>query len=627
LRDKKDCIIWDKDLCINKYNNNYFQINSPTANDEGDSLEDISDLTVSSDEHEQHMHINNIYETNLKKPHHDHYVNHEKVKKNKRARKNSNTSENSNLTSTSTTNTEITTTSSFNIEIKNYQDDITYSELLNNPMKKQEICQMEKSHNNFMKSWLDFENNIYFNLNYFIKNDFIDIYNCLNQKNSTLELNSLKCSIGGPYLNQLEKGEDDCEKIRKKTRYKQSTLIKAYECYQRNKISSLNTANAINNSYRLKKKPIFLYSLSDLDISNDNIEKHPKSVNPLLNLIHKNSKLGFDDSFDFKFNNKEKESDSNISIGSNNDNNNDNNDNENEVFLTKSDLNSNDSNEKILKDENEYELNSCISEKYIGEDEKGLNNSYMNEFQGSNSFSLANSNNNSSISIDTNINENRLPDIDSNSIKHSNNTNFQFDNTSYYKRNIDKECEYLQKARDKLMDEFVATVSKYKKYKNLKRATQIECQDSNKLIYTNHRNNRILNKSSLNNNKSYVNKPSSSSTKPSSSSSSLKLQESQNSIYIEQLRHPNCTSTQHEPSSLNNTIISSSQNQLSQTNPYMIKIDSSKIRSVSQIPDVILNKNKIPLTMKTLIARDLPVIESKFPISRIYWMKNVANNF
>ena len=40
---------------------------------------------------------------------------------------------------------------------------------------------MEKSHNQFMKSWLSFETKIHSNLNKFIKNDFIDLYDYLCQ--------------------------------------------------------------------------------------------------------------------------------------------------------------------------------------------------------------------------------------------------------------------------------------------------------------------------------------------------------------------------------------------------------------------------------------------------------------
>jgi len=195
IKDKKDCIIWNKNLNINDYNNNYYRINSADINDdeeeeeESDPFENISDLSISSLEREQHLSINNINETNPKQPrhYHHHHVSKVEEKRHKRARNNSNTSDNSNITTTSTITTETTTTTTSNLTNEpDYQDDITYSELLNNPMKKHEIYQMEKSHNKFMKSWLDFENKIYSNINYFIKNDFIDLYDFLCKKSDTI---------------------------------------------------------------------------------------------------------------------------------------------------------------------------------------------------------------------------------------------------------------------------------------------------------------------------------------------------------------------------------------------------------------------------------------------------------
>ena len=56
VKDKKDCIIWNKNLNINDYNNNYYHINPPDdSDDDNDPFEDISDLTISSDEREQHL--------------------------------------------------------------------------------------------------------------------------------------------------------------------------------------------------------------------------------------------------------------------------------------------------------------------------------------------------------------------------------------------------------------------------------------------------------------------------------------------------------------------------------------------------------------------------------------------
>jgi len=62
--------------------------------------------------------------------------------------------------------------------------DITYSELLNNPMKKHEIYQMEMNHNKFMKLWVDFEIKDNSHLNDFIKNVYFDLYDFLYQVSS-----------------------------------------------------------------------------------------------------------------------------------------------------------------------------------------------------------------------------------------------------------------------------------------------------------------------------------------------------------------------------------------------------------------------------------------------------------
>ncbi|KAL6596826.1 hypothetical protein U3516DRAFT_833145, partial [Neocallimastix sp. 'constans'] len=93
----------------------------------------------------------------------------------------------------------------------------------------------------------------------------------LKKHNAHIELKSLKSQIGGPYLNQPEKQEDDCEKTRKRTRHHKKTVIKAFECFQRNKINSLNTANSINNTYKLSRQPSFLYSISDLSVDYENL--------------------------------------------------------------------------------------------------------------------------------------------------------------------------------------------------------------------------------------------------------------------------------------------------------------------------------------------------------------------
>jgi len=170
--------------------NNYYQINNEYFNgEESDPFLNTSDFSESSAEKEKNK--SNI---NKSKKHENQSNSHINERQNKRTRNNSNLSIISNDTSISTITSETTTTINSNITIENdsYQDDITYTELINNPMKKYEIYQMEKSHNQFMKSWLDFENKVYKNLNSFIKNDFIDLYDFLCKKSDTINSNDNK---------------------------------------------------------------------------------------------------------------------------------------------------------------------------------------------------------------------------------------------------------------------------------------------------------------------------------------------------------------------------------------------------------------------------------------------------
>ncbi|OUM63941.1 hypothetical protein PIROE2DRAFT_60972 [Piromyces sp. E2] len=640
MRDIKDCVIWNKNLNFTKYNNNYYKI-STTADDDDDDdddddsdpFENISDLTISSGEREQHQSINNI-----KKTVHHYHANTREDKKIKRARNNSNTSENSNLTSASTITTETTTTttttSGVTNEMDNYQDDITYSELLNNPMKKHEIYQMEKSHYKFMKSWLDFENKIYYNLNYFIKNDFIDLYDYLCKKHGTLELKSIKCQIGGPYLNRPEKNEDDCEKIRKKTRIRQNNIIKAFECFQRNKIASLNTANTVNNnSYRLKSQPIFLYSLNDLDISTESLEQHPtlENDNPLINFVPGRSKHVFENELRFETqeendNNDDKDSNpNNLKVSTT--------DNKNILFPTKSYFILN--NHKVrrlnnLKEENENGMNSsCNLEKHIEDDTCHLTSHPMSKLSSCSTLSISNMKSITNLNNNINKSVNRLPCVEKNS---SSNVSFDFtyDHSLPYKRNVDNEDKKIQKTRDELMEEYIKTVLQYKDYINRNRVPQmLPKKEKVNQDYNNHSNNKLFKKKLKNNINPNNRYNKSLSLSSSSSSSSINIQDSQNSIYIGQLRRPlqqNITLSSRSTTS-NNVDDSSSKEQLSHIIPQMMKLDKSTIKSFSQIPDISLDKNRVPLTIETLIARNVPVIESKFPVSRVYWMKNVASNF
>jgi len=195
LKDKSEYILWNKNINLSNFNNKNYQLNNEySEEEESDPFESISDLTVSSDEREQHSFINKINKKS-NSPNERHTNKSSKEKKNHdRTRNSSNISLNSNSTFTSTITTETNTTNASNItsETDNYQDNITYAELLNNPMKKYEIYQMEKSHNQLMKSWLSFETKIHSNLNKFIKNDFIDLYDYLCQKSDTINSNGNK---------------------------------------------------------------------------------------------------------------------------------------------------------------------------------------------------------------------------------------------------------------------------------------------------------------------------------------------------------------------------------------------------------------------------------------------------
>lgn len=55
----------------------------------------------------------------------------------------------------------------------------------------------------------------------------------------------------------------------------------------------MNTANTINGFYQLKNQPDFLYSIGDLDISTESLNNRPspEDINPLINFVHRKSKL------------------------------------------------------------------------------------------------------------------------------------------------------------------------------------------------------------------------------------------------------------------------------------------------------------------------------------------------
>jgi len=477
------------------------------------------------------------------------------------------------------------------------------------------------------------------------------------KKHGTLELKSLKCQIGGPYLNQPEKAEDDCEKIRKKTKHRKNAIVKAFDCYHRNKIASLNTANTINGFYQLKNQPDFLYSIGDLDISTESLNNRPspEDINPLINFVHRKSKLVFEPEIEFGVKNSGEKGNNNL--GSNN----------NVIIPSKSYFVLNNYEQRrlnSLEEETESAINSC---NYLKKDEEVvycLNDHHVVEPTNCRMTNMSNSTNN--------ISNDKLPCIDrpgvsSNTLSTISNMNISeessynkedSDSTSdcfyYFKRDLNKECNLLQKSRDELMKEYTKRVLQYKKYSQNRQElheqqlpqtpisktkvvynkgiTSVKNSNNNKLFIISSKKPDIDNDVNNNNSNNTNNKSSLS----SSSSSSFSIHDSENSIYIDQLRHH-----QHHKSHSSTSTSSSSSSSISSpstttskptkhrfSSPLkIVRLDQSQIKSLSQIPDTSLNKNLVPLSMNTLIARNLPVIESKFPITRVYWMKNIASNY
>jgi len=213
----------------------------------------------------------------------------------------------------------------------------------------------------------------------------------------------------------------------------------------------------------------------------------------------------------------------------------------------------------------------------------------------------------------------------------------------YVKRDLNKECNQLQKTKKKLMKEYAKTVLQLQKKCNNQNSQEqyyhfypiTNTNDKNFNNTKNNNNNKlfIISSKKTNINNAYNNNGYN--TKSSSSSSSLNIYDSENSLYINQLRNPPCHISRSSTSSLESTSRSSSPSITSvgsseHRSSSLIKIVRFKhdqIKSLSQIPDHSIDKNIVPLSMNALIARNLPVIESKFPITRLFWMKNVSSNY
>jgi len=60
IKDKKEGVIWDRNIKIDN-NNKYYQINSPVSDEDSNVLDDISDLSVSSDELREHIRKYHFY--------------------------------------------------------------------------------------------------------------------------------------------------------------------------------------------------------------------------------------------------------------------------------------------------------------------------------------------------------------------------------------------------------------------------------------------------------------------------------------------------------------------------------------------------------------------------------------
>jgi len=305
-----------------------------------------------------------------------------------------------------------------------------------------------------------------------------------------------------------------------------------------------------------------------------------------------------------------------------------------------------------LEEETESAINSC---NYLKKDEEivyCLNDRPVAEPSNCSRTSTSNSTNY--------ISNDKLPFIDGSRISSMNlsttsNVNCSekspynkddLDSTSdcfyYFKRDLNEECNMLQKSRDELMKEYTKRVLQYKKY-NQNRQQQQEQQHppspitKTKIVYnkgfTNVKNNNnnklfiISSKKPYINNDDDSNNNNTSNKSPLSSSSPLNIHDSENSIYIEQLRrHQRYKSHSSTSSSLSSMSSSTSKHHLSSPLK-VVRFDQNQIKSLSQIPDTSINKNLVPLSMDALIARNLPVIESKFPITRVYWMKNVSSNY
>ncbi|KAG4094039.1 hypothetical protein H8356DRAFT_1311336 [Neocallimastix lanati (nom. inval.)] len=455
----------------------------------------------------------------------------------------------------------------------------------------------------------------------------------LKKHNAHIELKSLKSQIGGPYLNQPEKQEDDCEKTRKRTRHHKKTVIKAFECFQRNKINSLNTANSINNTYKLSRQPSFLYSISDLSVDYENLHTNFFLGSPTFSKIK--SPIDDEDKSEGKSRKSSKSSESN--------------DKENSYDINKSkrgSLNSEVEEEKrkesidkgrkkiisfkedggknVSGDDNFYNSNeSCkyitsrrTSEPLQYDNDNDNDNNDNNNNDDDDKLAKAKDKNNSNLNNNDSEENNALRnevEVDelepeeegtngTNRPLESEGTSTKLEDCYSFRRNFEKERIYLRKTRDELLKEYAMIISEYKKKHN-KPISPLPG-------YTN-------TLSSLSSNL----KPLSHSNSISSISSQTHLKSSYNQMHITP-----------SPSSSSSSLSSSSSKkkfyqQLPQNPIRLNKMDKNQKLSLSEIPDITLEKRRVPLTLDTLISRDLPTIESKFHVSRLYWMKNIADKY
>lgn len=176
--------------------NNKVEEEEDEEEEEEDPFANISDFSCKSDNEEQiNRKVSNIYQTETTKFENSQdqvykknsTINIENMINNNK----DNNSNNNNLINkthklqfrkeSDFVSTPISLTSVFG---KINDDDDAYNEILDNPMKMNEIKLSQESHNEFLKAWLGIETQIFSNLQYFIENDCIEFYDYLSQDKS-----------------------------------------------------------------------------------------------------------------------------------------------------------------------------------------------------------------------------------------------------------------------------------------------------------------------------------------------------------------------------------------------------------------------------------------------------------